>query len=89
MSTSNTRPAAPDRAARRAAGRMMGFSIHATVFVLVNLLLVATRFGHGRGDWSPLHMAGWSIGLLVHGLVAFGAFERLRQFFVEREMRRR
>ncbi|MDP4076680.1 2TM domain-containing protein [Acidovorax sp. A1169] len=70
--------------ARRRAGAKFGWFIHATVYVLVNLLLVSLSLSSGR-HWAVFPHAGWGIGLLVHGMVVFflaggsGLHERLVQ----------
>lgn len=53
--------------ARRRAGAKFGWFIHATVYVLVNLLLVSLSLSSGR-HWAVFPLAGWGIGLLVHGM---------------------
>ncbi|KRC30860.1 2TM domain-containing protein [Acidovorax sp. Root219] len=56
--------------ARRRAGAKFGWFIHATVYVLVNLLLVSLSLSSGR-HWAVFPLAGWGIGLLVHGMAVF------------------
>lgn len=56
--------------ARRRAGAKLGWLIHATVYVLVNLLLVSLSLSSGR-HWAVFPAAGWGIGLLVHGMVVY------------------
>lgn len=57
-----------DRLARRRAGMRMGWLIHATVFVAVNLLLAALSFSSGR-HWAVYPFFGWGLGLAIHGAV--------------------
>ncbi len=77
------------RRARRSAGRKLGFFIHATVYLLVNALLVGIDLRSGRGgQWSIFPLLGWGIGLAMHGLIAFGPVERLYRRLVEREVER-
>ena len=77
-----------EKLARRRAGAKMGWYIHAFVYVLVNLGLVALSASHGRG-WAVYPLMGWGLGLLIHGAVVWfiapgGSFyDRL----VERERR--
>ena len=59
--------AAIERLARRRAGAKMGWYIHASVYLLVNLLLVALSVGSGR-YWAVFPALGWGLGLLLHGL---------------------
>lgn len=78
------------RQARRAAGRKLGFLIHAAVFVLVNGALLAANVstgGHGR-VWAAWPLLGWGLGLAIHGLVAYGPIEGLRRRLVARELER-
>ena len=88
---SNTlHPAAPDpleRLARRRAGAKMGWYVHALVYVCVNagLALIAWRSG---SDWALYPLAGWGLGLAIHGLAVWlrtdgGLYER--QLRVERK----
>ena len=59
-----------ERVARRRAGAKMGWYIHASVYLLVNLLLVALSVGSGR-HWAVFPAQGWGIGLAIHGVVVF------------------
>ncbi len=55
--------------ARRRVAMKRGFAIHATVYVAVNLLLVAIDLlGPGAHRWSVWPLLGWGIGLAAHGL---------------------
>jgi hypothetical protein len=75
-----------DRIARKRAGAKLGFYIHATVFVAVNLALFAIN-----GQLTPSYrwhvwpLAGWGIGLAFHALGTFlrsagsGLYERMVQ----------
>lgn len=55
-----------DRLARRRAGMLAGWLIHATIFVLVNLLLAAISFMNGH-TWALYPFFGWGLGLAIHG----------------------
>jgi 2TM domain len=59
-----------ERLARRRAGAKMGWYIHATVYVLVNLFLVILASSRGQ-DWAMYPLLGWGLGLLIHGAVVF------------------
>lgn len=59
-----------ERLARRRAGAKMGWYIHATVYVLVNLFLVLLATSRGQ-DWAMYPLLGWGLGLLIHGAVVF------------------
>jgi hypothetical protein len=71
-----------ERLARKRAGAKMGWYIHATVFIVVNLLLAALSAMSGR-HWAVFPAFGWGIGLAIHGAVVFlvtgggGLHERL------------
>lgn len=72
-----------ERLARKRAGAKMGWYIHATVFIIVNLLLAALSVMSGH-HWAVFPVFGWGIGLAVHGAVVFlvtgaGLHERLVQ----------
>ena len=77
-----------DRLARRRAGAKLGWYIHAAVYLLVNLGLAALAWSGGRA-WHLYPLAGWGLGLAIHGLVVWinaggaGLHERLLQ--AERE----
>jgi hypothetical protein len=84
----NASTALPDtrleQLARKRAGAKLGWYIHATVYLLINLLLVALSVSSGR-HWAVFPLLGWGIGLAVHGAVVFlltggaGLHERLVQ----------
>lgn len=59
-----------ERLARRRAGMKMGWYIHATVYVVVNLVLVLAAASRGH-DWAIYPLLGWGLGLLIHGAVVF------------------
>lgn len=71
-----------ERLARRRAGAKLGFYIHATVYVLVNLLLASLSLMAGL-HWHVYPALGWGLGLAIHGAVVFlstgGAFDQLVQ----------
>ncbi len=77
-----------ERLARRRAGMKMGWYVHATVYIAVNLMLAVIASGSDR-NWAIYPALGWGIGLAIHGIVVYliaggGGFESL----VERERRR-
>jgi len=75
--------------ARRRAARRLGFFIHATVFVVVNMALVAINvFTTPAHPWSVLPLLGWGFGLLMHGVAANGLFGRMHEALVQRELAR-
>ena len=73
-----------ERLARKRAGAKLGWYLHASVYILVNLLLIALSAASGR-HWAVFPAVGWGIGLAVHGVVVFlvtgggGVYERLVQ----------
>ncbi len=52
-------------AARRNAGRKLGFLMHATVYVIVNLGLMLLAWSQGR-HWAVYPALFWGIGLACH-----------------------
>jgi len=80
-----------DRLARKRAGAKLGWYIHATVYVVVNLFLFAiSQYGLGARHWSIFPVLGWGLGLLLHGLAVFvlGTGSDLRERMVEKERAR-
>lgn len=59
-----------EQLARKRAGAKMGWYIHATVFVIVNLMLAALSAMSGR-HWAVFPAFGWGLGLAIHGVVVF------------------
>jgi hypothetical protein len=59
-----------ERLARKRAGAKLGWYMHASVYLLVNLLLVTLSTSSGR-HWAVYPALGWGIGLAVHGIVVF------------------
>jgi len=77
-----------ERLARRRAGMKMGWYIHASVYVIVNLMLMAIAFANGR-MWAVYPALGWGVGLAIHGFVVFVvAGSGLQDSLVERERRK-
>jgi hypothetical protein len=71
--TDATSPNATDdpllRRARRRVAMKTGFLIHALVFTLVNLGLFMLNEAIGGRHWSHFPLAGWGLGLAIHGIV--------------------
>ena len=86
-----TTPLSPDEIdnlARKRAGAKLGWYIHATVYVLVNLFLfAASRYGFGTRNWSLGPLLGWGLGLALHGISVWflGAGAGFRERMVQRE----
>ncbi|MBE2242196.1 MAG: 2TM domain-containing protein, partial [Burkholderiaceae bacterium] len=76
--------------ARRRVGMKMGFYTHALVYVLVNLGLFAIDAVRGDGRWAVWSLAGWGLGLAIHGIVTFANLrgEGIRQRMLEAEIER-
>ena len=80
--------------ARRRVGMKMGFYIHALVYVLVNLGLFAINMVNGGKHWAIWPLAGWGLGLAIHGIVTFlnlsgeGMRERMLKDEIERLRRK-
>jgi hypothetical protein len=76
------------RAERRVAAKA-GFRIHALVYVLVNVgLLAVNLMTSPQYLWSGWPMLGWGIGLAAHGLGVYGANSGRREDAIRREMER-
>ena len=76
--------------ARRRVKLKTGFFIHLSVYVLVNLGLAAINLAGGGRPWHLWPLAGWGIGLAIHGLLTFAALrgEGLHGRMLERELER-
>lgn len=69
--TSNDTDTAREMAIERLKAKR-GFSAHATVYVLVNLMLIVTWAVSGRGYFWPIWpIAGWGIGVAMHAWTVF------------------
>ena len=73
------------RAHRRVAARL-GFYVHAFVYVAVNLGLFAIDAMDGSTRWHLFPLAGWGLGLAIHGLVTMLSLSSWREQMVEREI---
>jgi hypothetical protein len=59
--------------AKRRVGQMKGFYIHATVYVMVNVLLIGINLATSSDHiWFFYPLLGWGIGLAAHWLSVFG-----------------
>ena len=80
-----------ERIARRRAGAKLGWYIHATLYVVVNLVLFAlSAYGFGHRPWSVFPVIGWGVGLAMHAISVFvlGSGSSFREQLVERERAR-
>ena len=78
-----------DRLARKRAGAKLGWYLHATLYVLVNVVLALLSSAHGK-HWAVFPALGWAIGLAAHGLAVFvlGSGSQLRERMVQAERER-
>ena len=79
--------AALERMARKRAGARLGWYIHATVFIAVNLMLAALAAMSGR-NWAVFPALGWGVALAIHGAVVFLRTSGLHERLVQRERER-
>lgn len=80
-----------ERLARKRAGAKLGWYVHACVYVLVNLLLLAiSNQGFGSRPWSIYPVLGWGLGLALHGMSVFllGPGNAFRERLVAQERER-
>ena len=80
-----------ERLAHKRAGAKLGWYVHAAVYVLVNLLLLAAAyFGFWSRPWNPYPMLGWGLGLALHAASVFllGPGGGLRNRLVQQERER-
>jgi predicted membrane channel-forming protein YqfA (hemolysin III family) len=59
-----------ERTARRRARAKLGWFAHATVYVLVNALLLTLSLTSGR-HWALYPLLGWGLGLALHGIAVW------------------
>ncbi|MGC3987737.1 MAG: 2TM domain-containing protein [Pseudorhodoferax sp.] len=59
-----------DWVARRRARAKLGWFAHATVYAIVNTVLLVLSFASGR-HWALFPLLGWGLGLLFHGLAVW------------------
>ncbi len=77
-----------DRIARKRAGAKLGWYIHATLYVVINLAFFAvSKYGIGTRPSSVFPLLGWGLGLVLHGVSVFvlGSGSGLRERLVQRE----
>lgn len=84
MTTMPLQNLALEQLAHKRARAKLGWYVHASVYIAVNLLLAALAAMSGR-HWAVFPAVGWGIGLVLHGAVVFlvaggaGLHERLVQ----------
>ncbi|MGL6112275.1 MAG: 2TM domain-containing protein [Rubrivivax sp.] len=76
--------------AKRRVNQKMGFYIHLAVYVLVNLGLAAINLAGGGKSWHLWPLAGWRLGLAIHGIVTFASLrgDGLRERMLDAEIER-
>jgi len=80
-----------DQLARQRAGAKLGWYIHASIYVLVNLLAFSmSQQAFGGRSWSIYPVLGWGLGVALHGISVFvlGNGSGLRERMVQRERER-
>ena len=89
MKTTDLLEPALERHSRRQAGAKLGWTIHAFVYVAVNLMLVSLSAVNGK-HWAIFPALGWGLGLAIHGMVVFVVTGRagLHARLVQRERER-
>jgi hypothetical protein len=91
MTPQQLSPEEIDALARKRAGAKLGWYAHATVYVLVNIVIFAmSRYAFGTRPWSVFPLLGWGLGLVLHGVSVFvlGSGSGLRERMVQRERER-
>lgn len=76
--------------AERRVEEKIGFMVHASVYVLVNGMLVLINIIQGQKAWSIWPLFGWGIGLAMHGLrVGFSSNAyQFKEKMIQRELRK-
>jgi len=75
-----------ERIARRRANAKFGFFIHLAVFICVNtFLLVVNLATQPHTPWFRFPLAGWGLGLAIHGLAVFFPGTGLRERLIAHE----
>ena len=84
MSTETLSANEIDRLAHRRAAARLGWYVHATVYLLVNLSLCAAAIASGR-HWATAPSLAWGLALAIHGAMVLmampggGVYQRLLQ----------
>ena len=84
-----TEQARIDKLALRRAKAKLGWFVHAAIYALVNLGLIALSLANGR-SWAIYPLLGWGVGLLAHGLAVwlFAPGNNIMEGMVQRERAR-
>lgn len=57
--------------ARKRVHSIKAFAIHATVFALVNAILIAVNIANGPPWWAQWPFIGWGLGVLGHAIAVY------------------
>ncbi len=78
-----------ERIAHKRASALIGWYIHAAVYISVNLGLAAISVLSGK-HWAIFPALGWGLGLAIHGAAVLlrGPLLGLREQLVQRERNR-
>ena len=78
--------------AKKRVNERIGFYVHLTVYLCVNLFFHFLNWKNGGSYWAIFPAAGWGIGLFFHAVGVFGFFNnsawKQRQIQKEIEKRR-
>lgn len=69
----------------------IGFFIHLTVYIVINLLLIIINLTTSPGHlWFKWPLIGWGIGLLFHAVGVFFSTEgmKIKERLIAKEMRK-
>lgn len=80
-----------ERLAHKRTAARLGWYLHALVYLLVNLFILAvSTYAFGRRPWPVFPLLGWGLGLALHGVAVFvlGDGSSVRRHLLERERQR-
>jgi hypothetical protein len=80
-----------ERLARKRAGAKLGWYVHASAYVVINLIVFAISVhAFGTRPWSVIPLLAWGLGLTLHGVSVFmlGSGSSLRDRLVQKERER-
>lgn len=58
--------------ARKRLEAIKGFAVHATIFALVNAILIAINVVSGPPWWAQWPLIGWGLGVIGHAIAVYG-----------------
>jgi len=63
------------------------FYVHAGIYAIVNVVLVAINiFNEDEVWWSLWAVLGWGLGLLIHGFAVFGPLSAIMMRWEQRKI---